>query len=104
MSILEAMAASLPVVASSVGGIPELVVAAETGYLVPPQQAQALGEALEALLRDPERRLRMGEAGRDRAEELFDVELMQRRHVELYSRLLGDRGLPRPAGGLAWPA
>jgi glycosyltransferase involved in cell wall biosynthesis len=98
MSVLEAMAAGLPVVASAVGGIPEVVAHGETGYLVPPGEPGALAEALSRLVADPGGRAALGAAGRRRVEERFDVERMRRRHVELYTELLASRGLPRPAG------
>jgi glycosyltransferase involved in cell wall biosynthesis len=88
ISILEAMAAGLPVVASAVGGIPEIVVDGETGLIVPPRDPDALAAALRRLLDDPELRRRMGDAGRARAEEHFDVERSRREHLALYDRLL----------------
>jgi glycosyltransferase involved in cell wall biosynthesis len=72
-TILEAMACGRPVIASAVGGVPEQVVDGETGLLVPPRDATALGEALITLLRDPDRRRAFGAAGRARAEQLFDI-------------------------------
>jgi glycosyltransferase involved in cell wall biosynthesis len=89
ISVLEAMAAGLPVVASAVGGIPELVVDGETGRLVPPGDPEALGDVLRELLADPDLRQQMGAAGRARAEELFDLPRFRQAHVELYERLLG---------------
>jgi glycosyltransferase involved in cell wall biosynthesis len=88
ISILEAMAAGLPVVASEVGGIPEIVVDGETGLLVPPGDADALAGALRRLLDDPELRRRLGAAGRARVEEHFDVARSRRAHLALYERLL----------------
>jgi glycosyltransferase involved in cell wall biosynthesis len=64
---LEAMAAGRPVVASAVGGLPDLVLDGTTGILVPPGDAQALRASIVQLLADPERRTRMGQAGRQRA-------------------------------------
>jgi glycosyltransferase involved in cell wall biosynthesis len=87
ISVLEAMAAGVPVVASAVGGIPEVVVDGETGLLVPPRDPDALAEALRTLLADPELRRRLGEAGRRRAQELFDVPRFRRDHLALYDRL-----------------
>lgn len=96
LSILEAMAAGLPVVATAVGGIPELVVDGQTGFLVPRGDAEALAAALARLIDDRALRRRLGTAGRARAEALFDLPSFHRAHVELYSRELARRGLPAP--------
>jgi glycosyltransferase involved in cell wall biosynthesis len=88
ISILEAMAAGLPVVATRVGGVPELVVDGETGLLVPPGDARALAAALRTLLGDRELRLRLGAAGRARAEREFDLPAFRQAHLDLYERLL----------------
>ncbi|HZF07357.1 MAG TPA: glycosyltransferase family 4 protein [Thermoanaerobaculia bacterium] len=69
--VLEAMAAGLPVVASRVSGIPEVVVDGETGWLVPPEDPAALAAALEEVLADPAEAARRGEAGRRRVAERF---------------------------------
>jgi glycosyltransferase involved in cell wall biosynthesis len=94
LSILEAMAAGLPVVASAVGGVPELVVDGETGLLVPPDDVAALAAALERLVREPERRRRMGDAGRHRAEAHFDLPAFHRAHLDLYASELARVGAP----------
>ena len=86
--VLEAMAAGKPVVATAVGGTPELVVDGETGILVPPRDPEALAEALGALLDDPERSRRLGEAGRARVLERFSEEAMTRRILEVYDELV----------------
>ncbi|HVM69821.1 MAG TPA: glycosyltransferase family 4 protein [Gaiellaceae bacterium] len=88
MSILEAMAAGLPVVASAVGGVPELVVDGETGLLVPPGDADALAAALRLVLEDADLRRRLGSAGRERAQRAFGLERFRREHLALYERLL----------------
>lgn len=69
--ITEAMASHLPVVSTTVTGIPEMVVHGETGLLVEPTDEQALAAALAELASDPAKRERMGQAGRARAEQLF---------------------------------
>jgi glycosyltransferase involved in cell wall biosynthesis len=97
LSILEAMAAGLPVVATSVGGIPELVVDGETGFLVPPGDPQSLAGAIERLVHDPELRRRLGTAGRSRAAERFDLVSARRAHIDLYASLLATAGLPVPS-------
>jgi glycogen(starch) synthase len=71
VACLEAMAHARPVVATSVGGLRDLVVDGETGLIVPPRDPQALREALSRLLHDSELRRRLGRAGRVRAQERF---------------------------------
>jgi glycosyltransferase involved in cell wall biosynthesis len=72
-SILEAMAAAVPVVATDVGGNAELVVAEQTGLLVPPREPDALAAAIERLLRAPGTAQEMGRAGRLRVEQHFSL-------------------------------
>jgi glycosyltransferase involved in cell wall biosynthesis len=96
LSVLEAMASGLPVVASRVGGLPELVVEGETGLLVPPGDPAALARDLERLLADPAFRARLGAAGRRRVETSFRIDESHRAHLDLYRRELARRGLPVP--------
>lgn len=84
LTILEAMAARLPVVATRVGGNPEVVADGETGLLVPPADPAALARALLELWRDPDRRRSMGDAGRARVETHFDVRQMVAEYEKLY--------------------
>jgi glycosyltransferase involved in cell wall biosynthesis len=88
----EASASGLPVVATNVGGIPEILADGETGILVPPEDPAALARALERLIADPGLRSRLGAAGRRRIEELYRwdrcvdrMELVYRRVVEARS-------------------
>ena len=76
LAALDAMRAGKPVVASRVGGLPEVVADGETGILVPPGDAVALAETLGSLLDDPARARALGEAGRRRAASLFSAERM----------------------------
>jgi len=85
--ILESMAAGVPVVATAVGGNPELVTA-ERGILVGSEDAEELAAAIGALLRDPERRLRLGRNGRNFAQTEFTLEHSAARYEELYRELL----------------
>jgi glycosyltransferase involved in cell wall biosynthesis len=85
--VLEAMAQSRPVVATPVGGTPELVADGETGLLVPAGDPAALAEALQALLLDRELAGRLGAAGRTRVEERFSADAMCRRVLEIYADL-----------------
>ena len=95
MAVLEAMAAGLPVVATAVGGTPEVVLDGITGLLVPPRDPQALAEGILRLLRDPDLRQRMGGAGRERVAAHFSVEQMVQRTEKLYEQLLAEKGLAR---------
>lgn len=89
VALLEAMAFELPVVATAVGGVPEVVVDGETGRLVPPRQPAALAEATRTLLMDGAIRRRMGREGRRRVCEHFDVVRMQRRLEAVYLEMTG---------------
>ena len=88
--LLEAMAHARPVVATPVGGTPELVVDGETGLLVPPRDPEALAAALQRLLEDPDLARRLGEAGRTRVAERFTAAAQTRRILELYDELTGS--------------
>lgn len=92
MTILEAMAASLPVVGTAVGGTPEVIVDGETGQLVPPGEPTALANAIMILLENPETRRRMGQAGQQRVKQRFSVEEMVQRTEQLYEDLLLEKG------------
>jgi len=87
LAILEAMAAGLPVVSTAVAGIPEAVDDGETGLLVPPENAEALAEALRSLVVDPDKRLAMGDAGRLKVESEFSIELVAASHWRLFEGL-----------------
>jgi glycosyltransferase involved in cell wall biosynthesis len=100
ISVLEAMAAGLPVVATDVGGVPELVVDGETGFIVGSRDPEALANALAKLLADRDLRRRFGHAGRARVEAHFGIDRFRRDHVDLYLRELGRRGLSTAGTGL----
>jgi len=91
-ALLEAMAAQLPVVATAVGGTPEVVVDGITGLLVPPRDPDALAQAITRLLRDPDLRDRMGQAGRKRIKRYFSIVETVRRTEGLYTTLLQEKG------------
>jgi glycosyltransferase involved in cell wall biosynthesis len=86
LSVLEAMAAGLPVVSTAVGGVPELVQHGATGLLVPAGDARALAEAITQLGRDADQRAAMGHAARQTALERFDVRAMSRAYAALYQQ------------------
>jgi len=85
--VLEAMAAGLPVVATAVGGTPELVIDGETGLLVPPHDPAALAQAILTLLRDPDLARRLGENGRQRVANQFTIQQMVQQTEALYQQL-----------------
>ena len=88
--VIEAMAMERPVIASRVGGVPEIVVDGETGLLVPPQDPAALKHALSQLIAAPALRERMGKAGRQRVEACFSLEKHVRATQAVYRELLHD--------------
>jgi glycosyltransferase involved in cell wall biosynthesis len=88
--LIEAMACELAVVATRVGGIPEVVQHGETGLLVPPESPGALADAVEELLRNPRRRKEFGLAGRRRVEALFTTESHALQLLGVYKSLLGS--------------
>jgi len=92
LSILEAMCFGCPSVATAVGGIPEVIEDGVSGRLVPFGDADALARSVEELLRDPDRRRAMGEAGCQRARGRFSAEQIVPQYIDLYHRVLGAGG------------
>jgi glycosyltransferase involved in cell wall biosynthesis len=93
VAIMEAMSAGLPVVATRVGGIPEIIADNVSGLLVPSQNADVLAEAIVALCRDSEMRQRMGTAGKQLIDQRFRVSDFIRQMYDLYEELLEKKGL-----------
>lgn len=91
LTLLEAMSAERPVVANSVGGVPELVQMAETGWLVAQGDVGAMSERTLWLLDNPERAREMGQAGRRRVTEFFDINIQAAAIVRLFHRLMESR-------------
>lgn len=89
-AVLEAAWAGVPAVASAVGGLPEAVVDGVTGVLVPPGDPRRLAEAVVDLLRDPERRRRMGRAAAERVRRWHHPRVMAERYAVLYARAAGE--------------
>ena len=87
LSVLEAMAQRLPVIATPVGGIPELVENHQHGLLVPVGDAAALADAVTLLARDPATRQALGRRGQERVEREFSFDAMLSRYDELYQNL-----------------
>jgi len=87
-TILEAMASGLPVIATRVGGSPELMADGETGTLVPAGDAQAMARAIRAYLDNPQALARPGHEGRKRAETEFSIESMIKGYMSVYDSAL----------------
>jgi sugar transferase (PEP-CTERM/EpsH1 system associated) len=90
-TILEAMATGLPVVATRVGGNPELVEEGRTGTLVPPADPASMAAAIRSYVGDPEKLARHGRAARKRAEAEFSIEAMVNGYLAVYDAVLKDR-------------
>jgi glycosyltransferase involved in cell wall biosynthesis len=94
-SIIEAMRAGLPVIASDVGGTREMVVTGETGFLVPRGDVRGLRDHLATLLTRPGLRSRLGRRGRERYEEQFTFEAMLRRTLRVYEEVVAPAARTR---------
>jgi len=90
--LLEAMSCGIPTVATSVAGNAELVKDGETGFLVPPKNPQKLAEAILRILADEKLRQNMGRNAREKAEHLYDWEVMIDKIVECYKSVLSKAG------------
>jgi glycosyltransferase involved in cell wall biosynthesis len=96
LTILEAMRAALPVIASNVGGVPELIEHNVNGLLVAKASAEELAQALRTLITQPELRRRMGSCGRQRYEREFTQELMAQRLANIYETcIVAARAAPK---------
>lgn len=89
LTVLEAMAAGLPVIATRVGGIPEAVKDGITGILVEPEDPKALAEAIQWMVEHPAEREEMGRRGKERAK-LFDMHTIAARLKDIYQGILND--------------
>ena len=88
MVVLEAMAAGIPVAASRVGGVPDLIAHDQDGVMFDPHHSGEMRSCLERLVRDPETRARLGAAGRITARERFHPKVIAAAHLEIYRELL----------------
>jgi glycosyltransferase involved in cell wall biosynthesis len=91
LSVLEAMAGGLPVVATDVGDVGRAVADGVTGFVVPPKDPEQLAARLERLLIDADLRRRMGEAGRARVAEMFSADVTAAAVSALYDEVQGAR-------------
>ncbi len=93
MVLIEAMAAKKPVIATNVGGIPEIVIDGKTGILVPPKNTEGFSSAIIKLYNNPELSRRMGLAGYRRAKNIFNIETTVRELENLYSELIKEKNI-----------
>lgn len=93
ITLLEAMASEKPVIATNVGGNPEIVINEKTGILIPPLRPKSLSEAMEKLIVDKNFALRMGRAAREHARANFDIKIMSEKIKKLYEELLLEKKL-----------
>lgn len=93
-ALVEAMALGLPVVATTVGGIPDVVIDGECGRLVPSEDTAALGAALIELARDPRLRAKLGDGASSRAEK-FSTAVAHRKMLAIYETLIRERSVGR---------
>jgi glycosyltransferase involved in cell wall biosynthesis len=91
LAVMEYMDAALPIVATAVGGVPDLIEHGVHGLLVPPGDSAALAGAIGELLGDPRRARALGERARERRREEFDIETLVRRLEALYEELLEEK-------------
>jgi glycosyltransferase involved in cell wall biosynthesis len=98
LSVLEAMAAGLPIVATRVNGITETVLHGETGYVVPVGDPGSMAERLLEFITDSNLASRMGEAGRQRVLEQFSLERMLNFTESVYRDTIGRRQVGEPIG------
>jgi glycosyltransferase involved in cell wall biosynthesis len=89
MTVLEAMAAGVPVVAAKVGGLPDLIEDTKTGFFCDPLEAGSMRMAIEQVLVKPGAAMAVARQARERAREQFHPEVIARRHVEIYQEVLG---------------
>jgi glycosyltransferase involved in cell wall biosynthesis len=95
LSILEAMAAGLPIVSTAVGGVPDLFENGKEGFTVPPSDTRTLASEMVSLAENANLRESLGKAAAERAKERFDVSVMVRSYEDLYETLIAD---PQPVG------
>lgn len=88
MAILEGMASSRALVATSVGEVPSIVLDGRTGVLVPPEDAELLAQAIIAMLHDPDKRKRLGAAARQLIEDGFSAQRMTNDYLRVYERVI----------------
>ncbi len=88
LTLLEAMAAGVPVIATNVGSNPEIVADGVNGFIIPPKDSQTLAQRIKELLADPKNAGRMGAQGQKTISKSFTIDHMVHEYEKLYSKLL----------------
>jgi glycosyltransferase involved in cell wall biosynthesis len=91
MVVLEAQAARIPVIASNVGGVPDLVQDNRTGILTDPERPETMSKALARLLEDPNLAMRLADEGRSQAKARFHPKVIAAKHLEIYREVIASR-------------
>ena len=91
LAILEGMAAGLPIVATKVGGNPQLIQDGVSGYLVPPQVPDSLADAMQKVMDDKKSSINMGKKGRSIVEETYSIETVAIQTVELFETCMSAK-------------
>jgi len=97
VAVIEASATGIPVVVSDVGGLPEVVERDGTGLVVEARNEVQIADALERLVLDPDLRFRMGAAGRDRVQRLYEWKANVDQMLSIYREVTGSNVAPAPA-------
>jgi len=98
MSVLEAMAAGLPVAAANVAGVPELITHGTDGLLFDPSHEESIRAAIAELLADDRKRSELGARAREKAVRCFHPQRIAEKHVAIYRQIIASGGLPGPMG------
>ena len=93
LAVLEALAQKLPVIATAVGGVPELLRDGEHGFMIPTRQPEVLADAISKLVKNPAARRQMGESGASHVREHFHFDQMVVRYEDVYRELTAAQGL-----------
>ncbi len=96
-SIMDAMATGIPVVATTAGGIPEIIDTEKEGLLVPPRDPAALAQAILRVVEDAKLAQDLGQSGREKVQKHFSADRMVERTLEIYNQLAGERGTSQRA-------
>src|ERR1019366_4568223 len=95
VAAVEASACEIPIVATSVGGLPEVIESEKTGILVPPKNVEETSKAVERLIIDKELRILMGKNGRKRVEENYNWKNNIIQMLDLYEKLLNKKNITK---------